>query len=163
MFNVMLGRSRDDEAAADAVAEVGREGLVNQLFWRHPPDQRGSGTLQQLGISDDPSQVVGGRRSRPPPISTAWWLRLMKSRSFREQVAIEFRKIVCPGMRSAKDPTDDQRRTMSVGDAVRAGADYVVVGRPILSAEDPGKAALAFGEEINAALTNAIAMNQSTR
>jgi orotidine-5'-phosphate decarboxylase len=72
-------------------------------------------------------------------------------------------KIVCPGIRSATDPADDQRRTMSAGDAVSAGADYVVVGRPILNAEDRAKAAMSFAEEINAALTNTVAMNQTTR
>ena len=63
-------------------------------------------------------------------------------------------------MRSAQDPSHDQRRTMSVADAIRAGADYVVVGRPILNADDPGKAALSFHEEIRQATMNAAALNQ---
>ena len=41
----------------------------------------------------------------------------------------------------AISPGDDQARTMSASDAVRAGATYVVVGRPILRAGDPGAAA----------------------
>ena len=50
--------------------------------------------------------------------------------------------IVTPGIRTgAVSPGDDQARTMSAADAVRAGATYVVVGRPILRAGDPGAAA----------------------
>jgi orotidine-5'-phosphate decarboxylase len=50
--------------------------------------------------------------------------------------------IVTPGIRTgAISPGDDQARTMSASDAVRAGATYVVVGRPILRAGDPGAAA----------------------
>jgi len=50
--------------------------------------------------------------------------------------------ILTPGIRSATDATDDQKRTMSPRDAIRAGADYIVVGRPITGAGDPRAAAL---------------------
>jgi orotidine-5'-phosphate decarboxylase len=43
---------------------------------------------------------------------------------------------------------------MSVAEAIRGGADYVVVGRPILNAQDPEKASRMFVEEINNALTS---------
>ena len=43
---------------------------------------------------------------------------------------------VTPGIRLADDP-DDQRRTMTPGGAVCAGADYLVVGRPVTGAPDP--------------------------
>lgn len=52
---------------------------------------------------------------------------------------------VVPGIRpDHAPPTDDQKRTMSAGDAFRAGADYIVVGRPIRNAADPRAAALAI-------------------
>lgn len=61
--------------------------------------------------------------------------------------------IVCPGIRGANDKGgDDQARTASAFDAVKAGADYVVVGRPIRSAPDPAEAAARIVEEIEQGL-----------
>ncbi len=49
--------------------------------------------------------------------------------------------IVTPGVRPAEAARDDQRRVMTPAEAVQAGADYVVIGRPILMAPDPIEAA----------------------
>jgi orotidine-5'-phosphate decarboxylase len=63
--------------------------------------------------------------------------------------------IVTPGVRpkekSLSEKKDDQARTASPTEAIRAGADYIVVGRPILAAEDPRAAAQAIVDEIAAA------------
>lgn len=45
--------------------------------------------------------------------------------------------IVTPGIRLPHELRDDQRRTSSPRQAIQAGADYIVVGRPITSAKDP--------------------------
>jgi orotidine-5'-phosphate decarboxylase len=66
----------------------------------------------------------------------------------REKVSQPNFLIVTPGVRFTRDQTDDQKRTMTAADAVRDGADYLVVGRPILNAEDPAKAAEAIADEI---------------
>lgn len=61
--------------------------------------------------------------------------------------------IVTPGIRGASDGTarDDQARTMGPAEAVRAGATYIVVGRPIVAAPDPRAAAEAIAEELSRA------------
>jgi orotidine-5'-phosphate decarboxylase len=51
-------------------------------------------------------------------------------------------QIVTPGIRSGPAIAgDDQARTLSAAEAVAAGANYLVIGRPILKAQDPGRAA----------------------
>ena len=60
--------------------------------------------------------------------------------------------IVTPGIRSSNDEPDDQRRTLTTAEAIRAGADYLVVGRPILNARDPVAAANRIVEEIESVL-----------
>ena len=59
-------------------------------------------------------------------------------------------QIVTPGIRGASAGTErnDQSRTMGPAEAIRAGASYVVVGRPIIAALDPRAAAAAIGEEL---------------
>jgi orotidine-5'-phosphate decarboxylase len=59
--------------------------------------------------------------------------------------------IVVPGIRPATAAADDQARVATPGDAIRAGADYLVVGRPITAAAKPREAAMRIGEEIAAA------------
>ncbi len=54
-----------------------------------------------------------------------------------------------PGIRSEDDPPDDQSRTMTARQAIHAGADYLVIGRPIVTAPDPVAAAQKFASEIN--------------
>jgi orotidine-5'-phosphate decarboxylase len=60
--------------------------------------------------------------------------------------------IVCPGIRSQDARSDDQSRTATAEEAMRNGADYVVVGRPIRSAPDPAAAAAKLLEEIERGL-----------
>lgn len=69
--------------------------------------------------------------------------------------------IVVPGIRplvgggktgSRKGKTDDQARVATPAEAIRAGADYLVIGRPITAAPDPESAAAAILEEISSAL-----------
>jgi orotidine-5'-phosphate decarboxylase len=61
--------------------------------------------------------------------------------------------LVTPGIRPAGSATGDQKRIMTPGRAIAAGADYLVVGRPVLEAADPKAAADAIQAEIVQALT----------
>ena len=61
-------------------------------------------------------------------------------------------RLVIPGIRPAGSATQDQSRVATPGDAIRAGADFIVVGRPILQAPDPAAAADAIVAEIRQAM-----------
>jgi orotidine-5'-phosphate decarboxylase len=61
-------------------------------------------------------------------------------------------KIVTPGVRPAFAAADDQKRIMTPGEAISAGADYLVIGRPISAAAQPMSAAQMILDEISAAL-----------
>ena len=61
-------------------------------------------------------------------------------------------QIVTPGIRPKDWGGDDQKRTATVGEAIAAGSDLLVVGRPVTSEPDPGLAARRFVGEIERAL-----------
>lgn len=61
--------------------------------------------------------------------------------------------LVVPGIRPAGSAANDQKRVMSPAEAIREGADYLVVGRPITGAADPRAAARAIADEIGTALS----------
>ncbi len=77
--------------------------------------------------------------------------------SAQEAAAIKARfgdalTIVTPGVRPAGSDANDQKRVVTPADAIAAGADHLVVGRPIIAAKDPKSAARAIREEIARAL-----------
>ena len=59
--------------------------------------------------------------------------------------------IVVPGIRPASSDSQDQSRVATPREAIRAGASYLVVGRPITGAANPRAAALAIAKEIESA------------
>ncbi len=61
--------------------------------------------------------------------------------------------LVTPGIRPAGSASGDQKRIMTPARAIEAGADYLVVGRPIVEAADPKKAAEAIVAEIERTTT----------
>ena len=58
--------------------------------------------------------------------------------------------LVTPGIRPANAQADDQTRIMTPAEAARAGANYLVVGRPIMKAADPVAAARSMLAELPA-------------
>ena len=64
--------------------------------------------------------------------------------------------VVSPGIRPDGATSDDHKRHTTPADAIRLGADYLVVGRPILRASDPRAAADTVIREIDAALPSLV-------
>ncbi len=85
-------------------------------------------TLARIGLESGLDGVVCSVREA----------RLLRKKFKRKFV------IVTPGIRQDKFAKFDQKRTASVSEAIKAGSDYLVVGRPILQAQDPLKAAKEF-------------------
>ncbi|HUI07405.1 MAG TPA: orotidine-5'-phosphate decarboxylase [Verrucomicrobiae bacterium] len=73
-----------------------------------------------------------------------------EARLIRDTLGASF-LIVTPGIRPAWAAAEDQERVMTPAEAVAAGADYIVLGRPIVAATDPVRAARRVIEEITAA------------
>ncbi len=67
--------------------------------------------------------------------------------AIREACGPDFALMV-PGIRPSWAATGDQKRIMTPSDAVAAGADYLVIGRPITQADDPVEAAKKIAEEL---------------
>ena len=74
----------------------------------------------------------------------------LEIRAIREAVG-DALAIVTPGIRPEGADAGDQRRTMTPAEAVRVGADYIVVGRPITGASSRRDAALRIVEEMDSA------------
>ncbi len=74
-----------------------------------------------------------------------------EARDIRRELGTGF-LLVTPGVRPAGEDKGDQKRVVTPGDAIRAGADYLVVGRPVTEAKNPSDAAEAIVTEIEGAM-----------
>lgn len=74
-----------------------------------------------------------------------------EARLIRDMATADELLIVTPGIRPAGARPDDQKRAATPRQAILGGADYLVVGRPIVRHDDPAAAARAIVEEIAAA------------
>lgn len=101
------------------------------------------GDLQDLGFEVDIPRLVLSRARRALAVGCDGVVSSgLEARALREHLG-EKLLIVTPGIRPVENrPADDQKRVVTVEDAIRNGADYLVVGRPIRNAPDPYQAAL---------------------
>jgi len=103
-------------------------------------DQKG---LRDLGVVVELHDLVLSRARRALEIGCEGVIASgREAQGLREGLG-EKLTIVTPGIRPVESrPADDQKRVVTVEDAIRGGADYVVIGRPIRDAADPYEAAL---------------------
>jgi orotidine-5'-phosphate decarboxylase len=110
-------------------------------------------SLKQIGINDEPRTMVATlARSAADCGLDGVVASAREIQVIRETISSPGFLIVSPGIRSSADANDDQKRTLTAAEAIMAGADYLVVGRPILRADDPAAAARRVVAEIGAAL-----------
>lgn len=118
-------------------------------------------SLRRVGITGPPSRrVVQLARLAQKAGMDGVVASPQEVRAIRRACGKEF-LIVVPGIRPlsstgsagrSKGKTDDQARVATPAEAIRAGADYLVIGRPITGAPDPEAAARAIIDEISSAL-----------
>ena len=112
-------------------------------------------TLSEVGFNADPEDMV---RRLAALAATAGMDGVVASPNevgvVRETVRNPDFIVVTPGVRPAGAALGDQKRVTTPGDAILAGADYLVVGRPIVSAANPANAARQIAEEIRIAVEN---------
>ena len=100
-----------------------------------------AGTLAEIGCEPNPANQV----ARLARLAVGAGLRglvcspleILTLRSFLPPNI----QLVTPGIRTGKEKADDQKRTLSPRDAIAAGANWLVIGRPIYAAENPRAAA----------------------
>ena len=108
-----------------------------------------SAALRQIGISDDAETSVANLARAAATcgldgvVASPHEIQIVRAAVPNPEFII-----VTPGIRPGCVATDDQRRVMTAAGAIRAGADYLVVGRPILNADDPVAAANSIVAEI---------------
>lgn len=123
-----------------AVAASGRTGILAVTALT----SLDRGDLDDLGFACDVEALVLSRARRALALGCAGVVSSgLEARALRDEVDHAL-TVVCPGIRpvdNREDSGSDQKRTLSAAAALAAGADYIVVGRPIRDAADPKRAA----------------------
>ena len=151
MLNIhAAGGRRMMEAAREAVADSARPPL---LIGVTVLTSLTSDELRETGISEDTGAHVLrlARLARDSGLDGVV-CSSREAQMLRRELGRNF-LLVTPGIRPAGAAGDDQRRVRTPAQAIEAGSDYLVIGRPITQAPDPMKALEAIEEEIKAAAT----------
>jgi len=137
-------------AAVKAITEDGVEDLC--LLGVTVLTSMSEGDLLDAGYKGPISDVVADRAKDARACGMGGIVcAATESASMRKVLGDEL-VIVTPGIRPTGSAAGDQQRIMTPADAIIAGSDYLVVGRPISKADNPRKAAEAIVLEIEAAL-----------
>jgi orotidine-5'-phosphate decarboxylase len=154
LFNVhAAGGSEMLRRAAEATTETAaREGLPRpKLIAVTVLTSSDAAVLAEIGVADTPDgQVTRLARLAAECELDGVVASPHEITPVRAAVARPRFLIVTPGVRPRTAAHDDQKRVLTPAEAVRAGADYLVVGRAILNAPDPLRAAAEISAEMTA-------------
>lgn len=140
------------EAARRAAEDASRGGPRVKLLAVTVLTSLGEADLEEIGQRGPvPSQVarlvdLTQRAGLDGIVASPQEVRAVRERAGKRLM------IVTPGVRASREPAGDQQRIASCEEAIRAGADLLVVGRPILQARDPSEAAQTLLEAIRKSL-----------
>jgi orotidine-5'-phosphate decarboxylase len=138
------------EAAHTAAAAEGRQRPL--LIGVTVLTSMNAATLAEVGVESPVIDQVGRLARLAQQAGLDGVVASPQETSLIRQACGDGFAIVTPGIRggAAASTKDDQERTMTAGEAIRAGASYLVVGRPIIGAPDPREAAERISAEIRA-------------
>lgn len=144
-FVTVHGNDAILEAACDAAA--GEVGILSVTVLT----SLDRADMEDLGFRTEIPALVASRARRAAEIGCAGVVASGHEAARIREVVGDRLRIVVPGIRPASAAgQDDQKRTVDVEEAFEAGADYIVIGRPIRRADDPARAARAVQERIAA-------------
>ena len=139
----------NDAMLQAAVAEKGDTGILAVTALT----SLDRGDLEQLGFDCDPAALVLSRSRRARAIGCDGVVASAQEAAALRCVLGDGLLLLTPGIRPVDNrEVDDQKRTAHAAAAIAAGADYIVVGRPIHAAADPPAAAASLQAEIRAGL-----------
>lgn len=145
-FCTVHGNQSIMEAAAEAKGDELKVLAVTALTSLDEAD------MKDLGFECDVADLVLSRARRALEagcdgvVSSGLEVERLRAEAPKELIC------VTPGIRPVENREEaDQKRIMTPAAAIKAGASYIVVGRPIRDAEDPREMALAIQSEISAA------------
>ena len=135
MVNVHAqGGLRMMQAAREALAEKTEPPLLIAVTVLTSMDQQ---DLQALGIQQSPAELAQSLAKLTQQAGLDGVVcSAQEAASMREQFNNDF-LLVTPGIRPAGSASDDQRRIMTPVDAIQAGANYLVIGRPVTKSDNP--------------------------
>jgi len=138
MINVHAsGGQQMIEAASNAIASQSQRPLLIAVTVLTSMSQS---DLNQIGINHNPErQVLSLAKLAQLSGADGVVCSARESKTIRKACGQDF-TLVTPGIRPAGSATDDQHRIMTPKDAIEAGSDYLVIGRPITQVDDPHQA-----------------------
>ena len=131
-------------------AVQGREGRDIQLLAVTVLTSFGPDDVRDLGHTATASELVADRTRQAIAAGVDGVVCSPLEAAAVRRIAASRLKIVTPGVRSAGAARSDQKRVATPAEAVRDGADYIVVGRQITRAADPAAEAARILDEIAA-------------
>ncbi|MEA2013648.1 MAG: orotidine-5'-phosphate decarboxylase [Verrucomicrobiota bacterium] len=140
------GGSAMMKAAADSAKSLNKDMILIAVTVLTSIDDA---TMKTMGFSCSPGELalslakLAKANNIAGVVASAWEIKTIK-----EVCGKDFLLIV-PGIRPAGSAKDDQKRVMTPRQASEAGADYIVVGRPVTQADNPAEAAKKILEELD--------------
>ncbi|OFV98211.1 MAG: orotidine 5'-phosphate decarboxylase [Acidobacteria bacterium RIFCSPLOWO2_02_FULL_61_28] len=140
-----------ESGKAVAAAVQGRQGTDLKILAVTVLTSLDTSDLQAMGLTCSVEELVLARAQKAMEAGCHGVIASGQEAQKIREMAGDQLLIVTPGIRPSGTSAEDQKRTAAPAEAVRAGADYLVVGRPVTRAPNPREAAIKILEEMQKA------------